>query len=258
MINTRVQATQRRLQESTIFAHEGTRQDGQCPTHERGRNQQDQCRPPKAERHARSAAERQRAGGADIHPVRETEDQRREDAKNANRNLEPAVENRRSCRAVRTPPEQPGAQAEAAHIGGDDGRDGLDGGTEGLIENANPEQLVDQTGRTRQKEQKAICEGRLRTHAARALPARGPLPVEGCSPRDWVRTRRTCRSTPRASPARRARGSSDRRSGPQSRRRTPMRRRPRMRRSLYSSSESTPRSSPSPPATASADRSPLR
>src|SRR5207302_4910881 len=204
------------------------------------------------------AAERQRAGGADVHPMRETEDQWREDAEDANRDLEPAVENCRSCRAVRTPPEQPGAQAEAAHVGGDDGRDGLDGGTEGLIEDANPEQLVDQTGRTRQKEQKTVCEGRPRTHAARASPARGPPPVEGCSPRDWAHTRRTCRSTPRALPPRRAMGSSDRRSGPQSRRRTPMRTRPRMRRSLCLSSEPTPRSSPSPPATASADRSPPR
>ena len=39
-----VQAAQGWLEESTIFARECARQDRQCPSHERGRNQQDQRR----------------------------------------------------------------------------------------------------------------------------------------------------------------------------------------------------------------------
>src|SRR3989449_4592603 len=85
--------------------------------------------------------------------MRETEDQRREDAEDADRDLEPAVQHRRARGAVRTPAQQPGAQAEAAHVGGDDRRDGLDGGAERLIEDADPEQLVNQAGRARQKEE---------------------------------------------------------------------------------------------------------
>src|SRR6266581_1235874 len=86
----------------------------------------------------------------------------------------------------------PRAKAEAAHVGGNNRGHGLDGGAERLIEDADPEQLVDEPGGTRQEKKKRVCECRLRTHAARASPVRDPPLVAGCSPRGWVRTPRMC------------------------------------------------------------------
>src|SRR2546430_9850541 len=60
-------------------------------------------------------------GRADVDPVRETEHQGGHDAEHADRDLEPTVQHGRARRAVRDTPKQPGAKAEAAHVGGDDG-----------------------------------------------------------------------------------------------------------------------------------------
>src|SRR2546430_14580744 len=134
-------------------------------------------------------------GRADVDPVRETEHQGGHDAEHADRDLEPTVQHGRARRAVRDTPKQPGAKAEAAHVGGDDGSHGLDGRAERLIENADPEELVDETCGTRQEAKESGGERRLRTHATRASPSRDPPPVAGCIPRGRARTRRTCRST---------------------------------------------------------------
>ena len=76
----------------------------------------------------------------------ETKDQRRKNAEHADRYFEPAVQHRGAVGAIDDAAEQPRAEAEAAHVGGDDGSDGLDGRAERLVENPDPEQLVDQPG----------------------------------------------------------------------------------------------------------------
>ena len=68
-----VQAAQRGLEQSPVFAHEGARQDGQCATHQGGRDEQDQGCQSKPQRHAGATAEGQRARGHDVDPVRQSE-----------------------------------------------------------------------------------------------------------------------------------------------------------------------------------------
>ncbi len=193
-----IQASERWLEQASIVAHQRSRQHWQRPTHERGGNQQDQRGESKPQRHAGGAAEPKSTRGAEVDPMREAEHERRDDAERTNGDLEFAVQHRWPWRAVGDPAEQPGAQPEAAHIRRDDGCDGLNCRAERLIEDADPQQLVHQAGRAREKEEDAVEEGRLRTHAAHASPARDPPPVAGCSPRGWARTRRRCRWRRRA------------------------------------------------------------
>jgi len=71
-------------------------------------------------------AERQRAGGTDVHPVREAEDERREDPEDADGDLEPTVQHRRSRGAVHNAARTATRPGRGRPCSGDDGGDGLD------------------------------------------------------------------------------------------------------------------------------------
>src|SRR5207253_10612878 len=104
---------------------------------------------------------------------------RRREPERPDSDLEQAIERGGPCMAVRFPPEQPGAEAEAAHVGRDDGRDGLDGGPEGLVQDPNPEELVHETRGPGEEKQQAVRARRVRTHAAGASLERDLLPAAG-------------------------------------------------------------------------------
>src|SRR5207247_540306 len=78
--------------------------------------------------------------------------------------------------AIRAAAEQPGAEAQAPHVGGHHRRHRLDGRAERLIEDPDPEELVYEPRRSGQEEEKTVRAGRARTHAGRASPARDPPP----------------------------------------------------------------------------------
>src|SRR5256886_17489040 len=86
------------------------------------------------------------------------------------------------CRArvaVGAAAQQPGAEPEASHVRGDDRRHRLDRGPEPLVQQAHPEELVDEARGARQEKQESEGARCARTHATRASPARDPPPAAG-------------------------------------------------------------------------------
>jgi hypothetical protein len=116
-----VEQPQRRLQAVARRAHERPGQDGERPSHQRGRNEQHQRGEREPQRHAHAPAQAERSGGAHVHAVRQRQHEGGQEAEHADRDLEPPVQRRRPGVAVAAPTQQPGAQPEAAHVGGHDG-----------------------------------------------------------------------------------------------------------------------------------------
>src|SRR6266404_454426 len=157
-----------------ISPGEGPSEDREGAAHEGGRDEQDGAGEGEAERHARRTIERERRRGADIDTVGEGQHEGGREPKQTDRDFEPAIECRGPLVAVGPAAEQPGAEAQAAHVGGHHRRHRLDGGAERLIEDPDPEKLVYEPRRAGQKEEKTVGAGRARTHAGRAWPARDP------------------------------------------------------------------------------------
>ena len=174
----RIEPPQPALERRTIGSGQGAGQNREGAAHEGGRHEEHERGEPEAQREAAKGAGTQRCGGADVGVAREPEDRGRDDPEHADGDLQPAVERGGARVAVGAAAEQPGAESQAAHVGGHDRRDRLDRGAERLVEQAHPEELVHEPGGPGKKEEGAVAE-RPRTHAARASPARDSPPGAG-------------------------------------------------------------------------------
>jgi hypothetical protein len=104
-------------------AHERAGQDRKRGAHERRRHEKHQRREAEAQGDTGAEGKVPRRRGCDIRPVREGQHEWGGQAEYADRDLEPPVQGGGSRVPVGPRPEQPRAQAEAAHVGRDDSRD---------------------------------------------------------------------------------------------------------------------------------------
>ena len=169
-----VQEAERALQLVPIGAGERPGEHRERAAHQGRRHEQDERRQAKPQCDTRPTAQMEPARPSDVQAVHEGERERRNPAERADGDLQPPVQGSRSEGAVRPASEQPRSEPQAAHVGGDDRRHRLQGGAERLVENPNPQQLVDQARRPGQEEQHDVSAGGARTHAVRALRARDP------------------------------------------------------------------------------------
>src|SRR5439155_26671559 len=93
----------------------------------------------------RLAAQVPRPRGCDVPPVRQREDERRNEAEQPDGDLEATIQRRRARVAVGAAAQQPGAETEPSHVRGDDRRPRLDRGAARLGEQAYPEELIDES-----------------------------------------------------------------------------------------------------------------
>ncbi len=155
-----VQQRERPFQLTTVGTHERTGEHREGAAHEGGGNEEHERGEPKPQRHAGGLAERERPGNPEVESMRDPEHEWGDQPEGGDGDLQHTVQRGRPGMAVRAAPEEPRTQPETAHVGGYHSRHRLDGRAEGLVEHPDPQQLVDQTGGSRQEKQQCVSAGR--------------------------------------------------------------------------------------------------